>query len=236
MSIDTSYFETISKQLKSVIHRIDCAKERYNREPGSVKLIAVSKHQSINKILAAIAAGQCAFGENYLQEALMKIAQLKQYAIEWHYIGAIQSNKTQKIAENFSWVHSVTNKKTAAELNLRRPDTLPALNVCIQINTSQEMTKAGVSAENALSLAEYILTLPKLQFRGLMTLPARTSCFEEQQISFRLLFNLANTLREEGILLDTLSMGMSGDLEAAIAEGSTLVRVGTDIFGERAST
>jgi pyridoxal phosphate enzyme (YggS family) len=211
----------------------ECEKE-FHREPGSVNLLAVAKKQSIEKIAEAIAAGQMAFGENYLQEALPKIAAFKDnQALEWHFIGPIQSNKTKKIAENFQWVHSITSEHIAKRLNDQRPSHLPPLNICLEINISEEKTKSGVNLENIFSLAEYCLSLPNLKLRGLMTIPAPLKTFEAQRAEFHKLTTLFKKMQERGFELDTLSMGMSNDWKAAISEGSTLIRIGTAIFGER---
>lgn len=178
-------------------------------------------------------AGQNCFGENYLQEALPKMIALSNKSIEWHFIGSIQSNKTRNIAGHFAWVHSVDDMKIARRLNDQRPRHLPPLNICIEINVSHEATKSGIDFDKALALAQYCLTLPRLKLRGLMTIPAPMKNFNEQRNEFHKLFLLYQSLRGKGFTLDTLSMGMSGDFEAAIAEGSTLVRIGAGIFGER---
>ncbi len=206
---------------------------RYHRKPHSVLLVAASKTQSIEKIRQAIKAGQRAFGENYVQESLEKIAILASENLDWHFIGAIQSNKTKKITEHFSWVHTVSEEKIAQRLNDQRPSHLPPLNICLQVNTSHEINKSGMNAENSLQLAEYCRTLPHLKLRGLMSIPALTESFAEQRKQFAELTRIFNHLNERGFQLDTLSMGMSHDMEAAIAEGATIVRVGTDIFGDR---
>ncbi len=207
--------------------------QKYGRDRGSVQLLAVSKHQSIEKMDEAFQAGVSAFGENYLQEALPKLAAFSDKPIEWHFIGPIQSNKTRKIAEHFAWVHSVDNMKIAKRLNDQRPVHLPLLNICIEVNISHEASKSGVKENEVNSLARYCLTLPRLKLRGLMTIPAPHEKNTEQRNEFHKLVSLFHTLREQGIALDTLSMGMSEDFEAAIAEGSTMVRIGTAIFGSR---
>ena|SRR5579872_2150052 len=207
---------------------------RYQRKPSSVSLLAVSKKQSIEKIRDAIRAGQMAFGENYLQESLEKISALSDENIEWHFIGSIQSNKTKKIAEHFAWVHTIDDINIAKRLNEQRPAHLPPLNICLQVNTSLEVTKSGIDPEHVLSLAEYCKTLAHLKLRGLMTIPAHKNTFDEQCAELRKLRLIYNELNERGFQLDTLSMGMSDDMEAAIAEGATIVRIGTAIFGKRA--
>lgn len=224
---------TIANKLSKLKqHILECEKQ-YHREPNSVSLLAVTKKQSIEKIAEAIAAGQTALGENYLQEALPKIKAFAEQQIEWHFIGSIQSNKTRKIAENFQWVHSVANEHIAKRLNDQRPSHLPPLNICLEINISEEKTKSGVVFENIFALADYCLTLSNVKLRGLMCIPAPLNTFEEQRAEFHKLSSLFKKLREKGVKLDTLSMGMSHDWQAAIAEGSTLIRVGTAIFGER---
>jgi len=218
--------QTIQKQIRD-----DAI--RYHREPSSVSLLAVSKKQPIEKIQEAICAGQVAFGENYLQEALGKIAALSNEQIEWHFIGPIQGNKTKKIAEYFAWAHTISDIKIAKRLNDQRPAHLPPLNICIQVNSSSEKTKSGIEPDNILSLAEYCTILPRLTLRGLMTIPAPKNTFDEQRAEFHKLRLIYDQLNQAGFKLDTLSMGMSNDREAAIAEGATFVRIGTAIFGER---
>ncbi len=184
--------------------------------------------------MAAYNCGQARFGESYLQEAITKIDQLKEKAaIEWHFIGRIQSNKTRLIAENFDWVHSVYKLKHAQRLSEQRPDSMPPLNICLQINIDDEESKGGISPEDADGLIQQISLLPGLQLRGLMTLPAPAYGIDAQRMPFRLLRELRDSLATPALPLDTLSMGMSDDMEAAIAEGSTIVRVGTAIFGPR---
>lgn len=212
--------------------------KKYQRKEGSVKLLAASKQQSIEKIISAYLAGQFCFGENHVQEALAKQLALSNKInefneIEWHFIGPIQSNKTRKIAENFAWVHSVDSLKIAKRLNDQRPPHLPPLNICVEVNVSNEETKSGVKISDVVSLIVYCQTLPRLKLRGLMCIPAAFDQFVDQRKEFHKLYTLWDSLCKEGIALDTLSMGMSGDFEAAIAEGSTLVRIGTAIFGPR---
>lgn len=196
-------------------------------------MLAVSKGQSIEKIREAYDAGQQLFGENYLQEALIKMTALSDVHIEWHFIGPIQSNKTRKIAEHFSWVHSVDNLKTAQRLNDQRPAHLPPLNICLEVNISHEISKSGIAPPQTKSLATTCLSLPRLRLRGLMAIPAPQIDFQQQRAAFHLLAELFHALRGDGIPLDTLSMGMSDDFEAAIAEGSTIIRLGTAVFGRR---
>ncbi len=224
---------TLTERLNQIRAQITKAEKQFQRRPGSVTLLAVSKTRPVEDIDEAIAAGQRDFGESYLQDALPKITALAGKDINWHFIGPIQSNKTRAIAENFSWVHSVDRLKIATRLSEQRPATLPPLNICLQVNISRDPAKAGVSPDQALTVAKDINQLANIRLRGLMTIPAQTNEFEQQRGPFHALRELFETIRQQGIELDTLSMGMSGDMEAAIAEGSTVVRIGTAIFGER---
>lgn len=224
---------TITDNLRIIGERIRAAEQRYGREPHSVKLIAVSKHQPTTAIQEAYQAGQVAFGENYVQEMQEKSEALANPPIEWHFIGPIQSNKTKTIAELASWVHSIDRLKIAQRLSEQRPTHLPPLQVCIQVNLSQEASKSGVSLDEVEPLAKAIQCLPKLKLRGLMAIPAPCNDFESQRVVFRQLNQLKNHLNTQGFALDTLSMGMTDDMEAAIAEGATHVRIGTAIFGAR---
>ncbi len=224
---------SIAQRLEQVRARITQAEQRAQRPPGSTRLLAVSKTRPIEDLRAALAAGQTCFGENYLQDALPKIAELADELIEWHYIGPLQSNKTREIAGHFAWVHSVDRLKIARRLSEQRPPYLPPLNLCLQINTSGEASKSGIVPEEALKLARAIADLPHLQLRGLMTIPAPGSGFEQQRQPFRQLRELFAQLNAEGLALDTLSMGMSGDYPIAIESGSTMVRIGSTIFGAR---
>lgn len=223
----------IAYHLEIIQQRIRAMEKRYHRAPLSVSLLAASKTQSVEKIKDAILAGQRVFGENYVQESLEKINALADKNIEWHFIGSIQDNKTKKIAEHFAWVHTVDEMKKAKRLNDQRPKELPPLNICIQVNTSAESTKSGIDPNHLLSLTNYCNTLPHLKLRGLMSIPAPKNTFEEQRAECKKLRMLFEELNKQGFKLDTLSMGMSDDLEAAIAEGATLLRIGTAIFGER---
>jgi pyridoxal phosphate enzyme (YggS family) len=180
-----------------------------------------------------MACGQHTFGENYVKEALEKIAALPMHGIEWHFIGPLQSNKTRAIAENFAWVHSVDRAKIAERLSTARPAHIAPLQICIQVNIGGEDTKSGVAPADAAALARVIAGLPRLKLRGLMAIPPPSSDFVQQRRHFAVLRELKEQLAHEGVVLDTLSMGMSADLEAAVAEGATLVRIGTSIFGER---
>lgn len=223
----------IADNLTRIQHQIKLAKSRSHGQQD-VTLCAVSKAQPAEAIRAAYEAGQTVFGENYLQEALRKQAQLQDCAIAWHFIGPIQSNKTQPIALHFDWVHSVDRLKIAQRLSSARPAERPSLNVCLQVNISEEASKSGASGQELLELALNINQLPHLRLRGLMAIPAPVQAFEAQRDQFRQVRELFEQLKAHGLPLDTLSIGMSGDFEAAIAEGATLVRIGTAIFGARA--
>ena len=216
--------------------RVRAAAELANRDASAVTIVAVSKQHPVAAMEAAYRAGQRDFGENYLQEALEKKQALAHLSdIEWHFIGPIQSNKTRAIAENFDWLHSIDRLKTAQRLSAQRPSTLPALQACVQVNIDDEETKAGVSLAELPSLVEQVNDLPNLCLRGLMSIPAPCHVFSQQCATFARLREVMTSLRHAGLTqLDTLSIGMSGDLEAAIASGATVVRVGTDIFGARA--
>lgn len=224
---------TISANLQAVLARIRSAARGCGREPDEVRLLAVSKTWPAAFVREAAAAGQRAFGENYVQEGVSKIAEVGLPDLEWHFIGPLQSNKTRPIAEVFHWVHSIDRFKIAERLSVQRPDSLPPLQLCLQVNISGENTKSGVSPADALSLASRIIQLPRVKLRGLMAIPEATDDFVRQRQAFRQLHELFDYLNTNGLALDTLSMGMSNDLEAAIAEGATLVRVGTALFGER---
>lgn len=246
----------IANSLAAVRGRIARACHTAGREPLEVRLIAVSKSVPPVWIAEALAAGQCDFGENYVQEALPKIsffdAAPPRERVTWHFIGPIQSNKTAEIAGHFDWVHGVDREKIARRLSSLRPERLPLLNVCVQVNISGEASKSGVAPEQALALCRLIATLPRLKLRGLMAIPAAPSASaggdrvfpmtpaaplhagQDPRVPYRRLRELYESLRRQGLELDTLSAGMSDDFEAAIAEGSTLVRIGTAIFGARA--
>lgn len=226
---------TIAENIQAIRSDIADAENKYDRAPGSVHLLAVSKTRPIEDIHAAFAENQSDFGENYLQDALSKISAITETSIEWHFIGSIQSNKTRQVAENFNWVHTIDRLKIAQRLSEQRPSELKPLNLCIQVNTSGENSKSGVTIEDSLNLAKQISSLENVRLRGLMTIPASSNDFEQQRQPFRLLRELKDEICAHGIELDTLSMGMSNDMEAAIAEGSTIVRIGTAIFGARTS-
>ncbi len=224
----------IDDQLAKVTARIHQAATAAGRNPQTVQLIAVSKTQAAQALADAYAWGQRAFGENYLQEALDKQVQLANLTgIEWHFIGPIQSNKTRPIAAHFGWVHSVDRLKIAQRLSEQRPPELPPLNICVQVNIDDETTKSGVSLAELPVLVTAISQLPRLRLRGLMAIPAATNNPAQQRTAFAKLRSALESLNAQGFGLDCLSMGMSGDMEAAIAEGATFVRVGTDIFGSR---
>ena len=199
-----------------------------------MRLLAVSKTFPAAAVREAYLAGQTAFGENYLQEALDKMDALRDLPLEWHFIGPIQSNKTRAIAENFAWVHSVDRLKIAERLSAQRPPHLPPLNVCLQVNVSGEESKSGVAPEEVMELAQAVAPLPNLKLRGLMTIPSpATGEMEQQRMPFAEMRVLLDQLNLQGMALDTLSMGMSHDFPAAIMEGATIVRIGTAIFGSR---
>ena len=223
----------IADNLSRVNERIRLAEKRYRRPPGEVRLLAVSKTRSPEEILAAAACGQRHFGENYLQEALEKITRLEGHPLCWHFIGPIQSNKTRAIASHFHWVHSVDRLKIAWRLSDQRPSGLPPLNICLQVNISGETSKSGIGLAELPEIASQVAELPGLRLRGLMAIPRRCTDFAQQRLPFRRLREALHALNEAGAGLDTLSMGMSADMEAAIAEGATIVRIGTDIFGPR---
>lgn len=224
---------TISSNLQAVLARVDRARREHGRASGAVRLLAVSKTWPAADVREAALAGQRAFGENYVQEGVAKVAELADLGLEWHFIGPLQSNKTRVVAEHFDWVHSIDRLKIAERLAEQRPATLPPLSVCLQVNVSGEATKSGVAPDAVEDLARRVAALPGLRLRGLMAIPAPAADFAAQRAPFRRLREIYEQLRAGGLPLDTLSMGMSHDLEAAIAEGATLVRVGTAIFGER---
>ena len=224
----------VQARLAAVRERIAKACDASGRARESVTLVAVSKTQLAQAVQEAIDAGQRHFGENYLQEGVAKIGAVSPSpGLVWHFIGPIQSNKTRPIAEHFAWVHAVDREKIARRLSEQRPPHLPPLNVCLQVNVSGEASKSGVTPTEVLALAQVVATLPGLRLRGLMALPEPADDFESQRKPFALLRALQQQLVEAGIPTDTLSMGMSADMDAAIAEGATIVRIGTAIFGKR---
>lgn len=224
---------TSTSKLKAVLSRIDRAARQFGRNPAAIALLAISKTWPASDIRELAAAGQRAFGESYLQEGLTKIADLRDLALEWHFIGSLQSNKTRQIANSFDWVHSLDRLSIAERLSEQRLSSRPPLSVCLQVNISAEASKSGVSPADTPALAHAVAALPGLRLRGLMTIPAPNDDFAAQRLPFRRLRELWQQLQADGLALDTLSMGMSQDLEAAVAEGATMVRVGTAIFGER---
>jgi pyridoxal phosphate enzyme (YggS family) len=224
---------SVSANLTQVRKRIELACHAAGRPPQAVQLLAVSKTMPAQAVREAYAAGQLAFGENYIQEGVDKIASLADLPLTWHCIGPIQSNKTKLVAENFAWVHSIDRLKIAERLSSQRPAHLPALQICLQVNVDGGSNKSGVAPAELLALAKAVAQLPKLQLRGIMTIPEPA----ENEAAARAVHHQAkalfDNLKAAGLNLDTLSMGMTGDLEAAIWEGSTCVRVGTAIFGQR---
>ena len=224
----------VAAHLGLVRARIRAAEERFGREPGSVALLAVSKKQETEKIHAAIAAGQMAFGESYPQEAIAKMEALRFPKVRWHFIGRIQGNKTRQIAARFDWVHGLCNLKHARRLSEQRPESLPPLPACVQVNLDAETGKAGLAPEQVADFIQACAGLTRLSLVGLMCLPAPMEDKEAQRRPFRELRLLRDRLATPSLPLAVLSMGMSADLEAAIAEGATVVRVGTAIFGPRA--
>ena len=226
---------TIQARLQIVRQRIEAACRQAHRAPGSVLLLAISKTISAASIRDAHSAGLRSFGENYVQEGVEKITKLADLELDWHFTGPLQSNKTRQVAAHFGWVHAVDRLKIAHRLSEARDLQMPELNVCIQVNLSGESTKSGVRADDVDPLARAVSVLPRLRLRGLMTIPEPTDDFGQQRARFAELRRLLETLNTDGLGLDTLSMGMSSDLEAAILEGATIVRVGTAIFGSRNS-
>jgi pyridoxal phosphate enzyme (YggS family) len=222
----------ITEQLAGLQRRIETAAERAGRDPQDIRILAVSKRQSVDAIRRAQAAGLRRFGENYLQEALGKMPDIVG-PVEWHFIGPIQSNKTRTIAENFAWVHTVANRRVAQRLANRRPPDTAALNICIQLRPGNAPARAGIDFNDAPALADLIADLPEIRLRGLMVMPLPDQPDSVLRAEFARTRDLLETLRGRGHDVDTLSMGMSSDLEAAIMEGSTLVRIGTDLFGPR---
>ncbi|MEF1312149.1 YggS family pyridoxal phosphate-dependent enzyme [Vibrio mytili] len=228
---------SIQQNIEHITSKIRSDEQKCGRSPESVQLLAVSKTKPVEAILEAHQAGQLAFGENYVQEGVSKVQHFAQYypdnRIEWHFIGPIQSNKSRPVAEHFDWVHTIDRAKIAQRLNDQRPSELKPLQVLIQVNTSNESSKSGVNDNEIFELAELISRLPNLTLRGLMSIPANVSDYQSQLEEFRKLEKLKQTLALRYPHIDTLSMGMSGDMDAAIEAGSTMVRIGTAIFGAR---
>ena len=225
--------QTIAVNIAKLLERVRLAAQKSQRDESSISVLAVSKTRPCADLRHAYKNGLTKFGENYLQEALTKIEQLADLPLNWHFIGPIQSNKTRAIAENFDWVHTVDRLKIAQRLSDQRPAHLAPLQVCIQVNISGEESKSGIALEALPALTKQLLALPALKLRGLMAIPAATNDKRAQSEAFARLHTAQIELREFAPGLDTLSMGMSGDMESAIAQGSTLVRIGTDIFGAR---
>jgi len=224
---------SVSANLAQVRKRIELACIAAGRPANAVHLLAVSKTMPAQAVRDAYAAGQVAFGENYIQEGVDKIASLADLPLEWHCIGAIQSNKTKLVAENLAWVHSIDRLKIAERLSAQRPANLPALQICLQVNVDGGSNKSGVTPVELLALAQAVAQLPRLQLRGIMTIPEPAENEAAARAVHRQAKDLFDGLKAAGLSVDTLSMGMTGDLEAAVAEGSTCVRVGTAIFGQR---
>ncbi|MEF1256264.1 YggS family pyridoxal phosphate-dependent enzyme [Vibrio sp. M260112] len=230
---------SIQQNIEQITSQIEVAQQKCGRGRDSVQLLAVSKTKPVEAILEAAQAGQVAFGENYVQEGANKVAHFTQYHpelnLEWHFIGPIQSNKSRHVAESFDWVHTVDRTKIAQRLNNQRPEGLEPIQVLIQVNTSGEASKSGIDDDEIFALAELISQLPNLTLRGLMSIPANVSDYESQLAAFTQLATLKEKLAHHfpDQNIDTLSMGMSGDMEAAIEAGSTMVRIGTAIFGTR---
>ena len=236
MNTDTSISpSSLTEALAHVRSEISECESRYERKQGSVELLAVSKKKPVSAIREAIAAGQLAFGENYVDEGVAKIQEISDQSLRWHYIGAIQSRKTAQIAEHFHWAHGVDRLKVAKRLAEQRPQGMPALNICLQVNLDNEPSKAGVMLEQLPELAAQCAGLEGIRLRGLMAIPAPRQILEEQRAILAELRLALEALTEAHPEMDTLSMGMSGDMQAAIAEGATIVRVGTAIFGARDS-
>lgn len=224
---------SIIENIKTIEQRIRAAEIKYHRPANSVQLLAVSKRHPTSAILEAMMTGQTAFGENYAQEMLEKAEELSANNIEWHYIGPLQSNKTAQVSKTAQWVHAVDRVKIARRLGEQKPQDQPDINICLQVNISNEASKSGMTPEEVPDLAGQISALKGIRLRGLMAIPAISKEFEQQREVFSKLRELQENLIKQGLSLDTLSMGMTGDMEAAIAEGSTIVRIGTAIFGQR---
>ena len=226
----------IASNLQAVRARIIKAANAAGRPPEAVELLAVSKTWPVECVIAAARAGQRAFGENYVQEGVDKALATVDLDLTWHFIGPLQSNKTRPVAEHFAWAHSLDRLKIAERLSAQRPPELPPLQVCVQVNVSGEASKSGCSPDEAVALCRAVAALPRLKLRGLMASPQQADDFAAQRAPLRRLREICEQVRAAGLPLDTLSMGMSHDLEAAVAEGATIVRIGTAIFGERNHT
>jgi pyridoxal phosphate enzyme (YggS family) len=227
---------SIAQSLEEIRNRVTVLEGRYGRSPGEVSVLAVSKTKPPEAVRAAAETGQRDFGENHLQDALTKLDSLGDLDLVWHFIGPVQSNKTRVIAARFDWVHSIDRAKIARRLNEQRPEGLPPLDVCLQVNVSGEASKSGLAPAAVEELAHAVAELPRLRLRGLMTLPEPRDDLEGQRRPFAELRGIKESLNAGGLALDTLSMGMTNDMEAAIAEGATIIRIGTAIFGARDKT
>jgi PLP dependent protein len=227
------YMTSIPANLQAVKARIAAACAAAGRDVGEVALLAVSKTWPAHSVRQAAACGQRAFGESYVQEALAKMPALADLDLDWHFIGPLQSNKTRAVAEHFAWAHGIDRLKIAERLSQQRPDGLPPLQVCVEVNVSGEASKSGVTPGDAAALCRAVAALPRLRLRGLMAIPEPTDDVALSRSRFRALRDLKDRLNGDGLNLDTLSMGMSDDLEAAIMEGATIARIGTAIFGSR---
>ena len=225
--------QQLSDNIAKLLERVRLSAEKSQRQASDIVVLAASKRRTAEEIRAAHRAGLNHFGESYLQEAVGKMAQLGDLDLTWHFIGHIQSNKTRDISEHFSWVHSVDRTKIARRLSSHRHDAVSELNVCIQVNIDEEASKSGVPPSEVAELARAVAGLPRLRLRGLMCLPAVRETFDEQRLPFARTRGLAESLARDGIVMDTLSMGMSDDFRAAIMEGATIVRIGTAVFGPR---
>ncbi len=223
----------LKAKLDNVRSRIESACKQAGREPSEVTILAVSKGHPASRIRQLNELGLNAFGENYLQESVEKQALLTDLDLEWHYIGPLQSNKTRELARNFDWVQSADREKVLLRLSRQRPESVPKLNICIQVNIDREEQKAGVMPENLEELVHFTRELPNLRLRGLMAIPLQASSHHDSSTSYRRMSELFQSLVSSGVPLDTLSMGMSADLEQAIVQGSTMLRIGTDLFGAR---
>ncbi len=225
----------LKAKLHNVRSRIESACEKAGRKPSEITVVAVSKRHPATLIRQLHTLGLCAFGENYMREAVEKQARLANLDLEWHFIGLVQSNKTRELAQHFDWVQSADREKVLKRLSEQRPESLPKLNICIQVNIDREEQKAGVLPENLEELAHFSLGLSNLRLRGLMAIPQQASAHHNPARSYEKMDDLFRSLISSGISLDTLSMGMSADLELAIMQGSTMLRIGTDLFGARAT-
>src|SRR5512137_1541637 len=221
------------ERLQAVLARIEAAARRAGRDPAGVRLLAVSKQQPVEAVVAAADAGQREFGENYVQEGVAKVEALHGRSLTWHFIGQLQGNKTREVAEHFQWVHTVDRERIATRLDAQRPHHAPPLEVLLQVRLGDEPGKGGVEPADLPRLAEFVAALPRLRLRGLMCIPPPVDDEARQRAPFARLRNLLEDLNRRGHSLDTLSMGMSADLEAAVLEGATLVRIGTAVFGPR---